>query len=75
MSLDIPDDCADKAAGFPEYSYGVNRATLILKDGRRIPRVLLAWGGEIVEVDGSRIEEEKKLGFRLVDVIDVEPCP
>ena len=75
MSLDIPDGCADKAVGFPEYSYGVNRVTLVLKDGRRIARVLVAWGGEIVEVDGAHIEEEKELGFNLVDIIDVEPCP
>ncbi|HVU47672.1 MAG TPA: hypothetical protein VHD85_16195 [Terracidiphilus sp.] len=49
--------------------------TLILKDGKRVPWVLVAWGGEIVEIDGSHIEEEKSLGFDLDDVADVESCP
>jgi hypothetical protein len=75
MPLAIPVKLADKAAGFPECSYGASRATLVLKDGRRISDVTLAWGGEIVQLDGQRVEEEKQLGFRLLDIVDVTPWP
>ncbi|MBI5770089.1 MAG: hypothetical protein HZA93_20100 [Verrucomicrobia bacterium] len=75
MSLGIPAKLADKAAGFPECSYGACRATLILKDGRKIFDVTLAWGGDIVRLDGERVEEEKQLGFSLADIVDVVPWP
>ena len=74
MALAIPSALAGKAAGFPESSYGANRVTLILKDGKKITRVTLAWGSEIVQIDGERVEEEKDLGFRLADIVDVVPC-
>jgi hypothetical protein len=75
MSIDLPDSLADKAAGFPECSYGVNRATLILKNGRRFSRVLVAWGREIIEIDGKRVEEETDLEFSLNEIADAEPSP
>ncbi|HVX91299.1 MAG TPA: hypothetical protein VHC20_06815 [Candidatus Paceibacterota bacterium] len=75
MPLAIPANLADKAAGFPESSYGASRATLVLKDGRRIFDVTLAWGGEIVQLDGVRVEEEKQLGFGVADIVDVVPWP
>jgi hypothetical protein len=75
MPLVIPAILADKAAGFPESSYGASRATLILKDGRRIFDVTLAWGREIVKRDGLPIEEEAQLGCSIADVVDVIPWP
>ena len=73
MPIAIPVKFMDKAASFPESSYGATRVALILKDGRRISDVTLAWGSEIVQLDGEPVEEEKQLGFSLADVIDVVP--
>jgi hypothetical protein len=75
MSLEIPAKLVDKARGFGECSYGANRVTLVLKDGSKVSRVTLAWGEEIVQIDGERVEEEKKLGFAMADIVDVLPCP
>ena len=74
MALTLPPKLADKAAGFGESSYGASRATLVLKDGRRIFDVTLAWGSEIVKIDGEEVEM-KKLGFGVTDIVDVLPWP
>jgi hypothetical protein len=72
MSLALPRPLADKAAGFPEFSYGANRVTLVLKDGRKIFDVTLAWGSEIVAIGGSPVEK-KELGFGMSDIVDILP--
>ena len=50
MTLALPQKFADKTIGFPESSYGANRVTLVLADGRRVHEVFLAWGTEIVKI-------------------------
>ena len=72
MSLTLSSKLAEKAADFPESSYGACRATLVLKDGRRVFDVTLAWGNEIVKIDGEAVDK-KKLGFGFTDIIDVLP--
>ena len=72
MTLALPRPLADKAAGFPESSYGANRVTLVLKDGRRIFDVTLAWGSEIVAINCSPVEK-RELGFGMSDIVDVLP--
>jgi hypothetical protein len=74
MSLTLPSNLAEKAADYPESSYGASRATLVLKDGRRIFDVTLAWGSEIIKIDGEAVNK-KKLGFGVTDIIDVLPWP
>ena len=37
---------------FPEYSQGVNRIVVKLADGREFGDVFVAWGSEIVKVQG-----------------------
>jgi hypothetical protein len=71
MILSLPDQLADKAAGFGEISYGATRATLLLADGRRIHEVYLAWGREIVKIGGRAITQPEELGFQLADIVDV----
>lgn len=71
MSLALPNDLAAKAAGFPESSYGANRVTLVLADGRRVPAVSLAWGREIVKIGSRSVVGAKDLGFELSDIADV----
>lgn len=42
-----------KAVSAPEISYGAVRVTVILKNGQRIPDVIVAWGHEIVKCAGK----------------------
>ncbi len=74
MTLTLPSKLAAKAADFRESSYGACRATLVLKDGRRIFDVTLAWGSDLVQIDGEPVEK-KQLDFGVTDVVDVLPWP
>jgi hypothetical protein len=71
-SIEIPARLAEKAAGFPESSYGATTVTVVLTDGRRIADVVLAWGRQIVRVGDRVIEKPEQLGFELDMVQDVE---
>jgi hypothetical protein len=71
MTLSLPEQLADKTIGFPESSYGTNRVTLILADGRHIHEVFLAWGREIVKIGGRAVSQPDELGFQLADIVDV----
>jgi len=71
MTLSLPDQLADRVASFPESSYGANRVTLILGDGRRVHEVFLAGGREIVKIGGRAVSHSDELGFQLADIVDV----
>ncbi len=60
-------DLQEKADTFGESSYGATTVTVTLRDGRRIPDVVLAWNSEIVRVDGYEM-----IPFEAEDVVDVE---
>jgi len=72
MSIEIPARFTEKAARFPESSYGATTVTIVLTDGRRISDVVLAWGRQIVRVGGMLIDKPEQLGFDLGMVQDVE---
>ena len=72
MSLVIPSKLAEKAAGFEELSYGANSATLVLRGGRKISGVVLAWGCEIIKIN-DRVVGEENLGFKMEDIVDILP--
>jgi hypothetical protein len=72
IPINIPTRLAEKAAGFPESSYGATTVTIVLTDGRRIADVVLAWGKQIVRVGGVLVEKPDQLGFELAMVQDVE---
>ena len=74
MALTLPPQLASKAADFRESSYGACRATLVLKDGRRVFDVTLAGGSELVQIDGETIDR-KRLDFGATDIVDVLPWP
>ena len=71
MPLTLPQKLAEKSMGFPESSYGANRVTLVLADGRRIPEVFLAWGTEIVKIGTRAVAAPEDLSFELGDIVDV----
>ena len=71
MSLTLPEKLADKAITFPESSYGANRVTLVLRDGRRVSEVYLGGGTEIVKIGSRAVTSPEDLGFALVDIVDV----
>jgi hypothetical protein len=71
MAISLPDKLADRAAGFPECSYGANRVTLVLADGRRVSEVFLAWGREIVRVGSRQVSREDELDFRVTEIVDL----
>jgi len=70
--LELPLEVGDKTVEFPEWSYGAMRATLILRDGRRVPNVFLAWGRQVVKIGDRQISAAGDLGFALDDVVDAE---
>lgn len=71
MSLSLPDRLADKTSGFPESSYGSNRVTLVLGDGRRVHEVFLAWGRDIVKIGNRPVSCPDDLDFGMADVVEV----
>ena len=71
MSLVLSKALSEKAASFPESSYGAVGATLVLKNGTHVPDVVLAWGSEIVRVENRSVECEADLGFKISDIADV----
>ncbi len=71
MSLSLPDRLAEKTISFPESSYGANRVTLVLGDGRRVREVFLASGRDIVKVGTKAISRPEDLDFRVADIVDV----
>jgi len=73
MAFEIPKLLVEKAASFPESSYGACRSTLVLRSGQRVPNVLLAWGSEILSINGKPVLALKDLPFELTEVVDVLP--
>ena len=73
MSLLLPEHLRSIGAELPESSHGACRATLVLRSGRRISNVTLAWGSEVVKVGPNRVSLETELDFSLSEVIDVLP--
>ena len=51
---------------FPEYRAGAHKVALVLKDGRVVEDVIVAWGDEIVSVGGTPRE------FAASEVVAVE---
>jgi uncharacterized RDD family membrane protein YckC len=64
----LPPSVAEKVAGFPPMSPVVNsrRVTLVLADGRRVRRVVVAYGGVVFTVGQWR----SRLDFDVAEVVD-----
>jgi hypothetical protein len=73
LSLELPDDIAEKTSSFPESSYGACTVTLVLRDGRQIKHVALAWNTAIAKIGGSVIRGTADLDFHMTDIVDVFP--
>jgi hypothetical protein len=71
VKFDLPDSLADKACSFRESSYGATTATLVLKDGTRIPHVILA-GRSVIKARCASDEEQLK-GLDPANIADVLP--
>jgi len=71
MTLELPAQIADKTLGFGESSYGVNRVTLVLADGRQVHEVYLAWGSKIAKIGSRWIASPDDLDFSVADIVDV----
>ena len=65
--VELPKSLQDKAASARETSYGAARVTVILKNGQRIPDVIVAWGREIVKCGGR-----DEIPFTSNDILDIE---
>jgi len=65
--VEIPQFLRDKAASALEINYGAARVTVILKNGQRIPNVIVAWGHEIVKCAGK-----SEIPFTEDDIADIE---
>ena len=74
VKFELSTDLGEKVATFGESSYGATTATLVLRDGTRIPHVRIAWGRQVIRTDD--IEGEKRLAtLSPVDVVDALPEP
>ncbi len=51
MKFTLPEHLIEKAASFPESSYGANTLTLVLKDGSHVPHVVVA-GQQVIKATG-----------------------
>ncbi len=71
--MKLPPKLSEKASEFPEHSYGSTLVELILKDGKRIQNVTLAWGTEIVKIDGKKIAGDDNIAFNVSDILEVIP--
>lgn len=60
-------ELAEKILSMPECSHGVNRLRVYLCDGRQIDGVYVAWGREIIRVEGF-----SAVPFDAEDVVNVE---
>jgi hypothetical protein len=61
----LPEHIKSKILEFPEYRMGAHRVSLVLKDGRVVDDVVVAWGDEIV-----RVGDDDEMDFRPEDVVD-----
>jgi len=71
MSLKIPYNLSARLATFPVSPSGVNQVTLVLIDGRKINRVHVAPGGEIVKIGDKAINDIWDLDFSIFAIKDV----
>lgn len=71
VKFNLPSNLADKAASFPESSYGVNMVTLVLRGGKRIPHVHVAWGSQVIKA--TKPDDDAELSkldpLEIVDVL------
>lgn len=63
---EIPQHLQARILDFPEYSQGVNRVIVRLEDGREFADVFVAWGAEIIKVEGH-----DSLPFNPKQIVDV----
>ena len=70
IKFTLPENLAEKAATFPESSYGATTLTLVLRDGTHVPHVHVA-GRHVIKATG--IQEETLLTMldptTIVDVL------
>jgi hypothetical protein len=67
----LPGRFGPKVASYPECSYGAVRVCLVLKDGRRIPDVIIG-ADAICKIGQKEIKSESDLGFAVSDIEDVQ---
>lgn len=67
MPTRFDDRLAEKILAMPEYRQGANKIRVVLNDGRQIGGVYVAWGREVIKVDGF-----SSIPFAIEDVADVE---
>ena len=70
----LPAQFSEKAASFPESSYGATSATVVLSNGQEVPNVVLAWSREIVRIGSLAVHSEAQLPFKLSQIQDVLPA-
>jgi hypothetical protein len=55
VDLILPEHLQDEVASYPETHAGVNLITVVLRDGRVISGVHVAWARKVVRVDGHAV--------------------
>ena len=73
LSLELPEEIAAKTSSFPESSHGACTVTLVLRDGRQINHVTLAWNTEIARIGDHDIGSVADLDFHVTDIVDTFP--
>lgn len=67
----LPQHVSAQVDRFPESSYGATTVTLVLSDGRRMERVIVA-GDHIVRIGDRHINHVDQLGFDIASVVAAE---
>jgi hypothetical protein len=63
----LPEAIKERILTFGEYRMGVYKVALVMKDGSRIENVLVAWGSEVVRVEGS-----EDFDIDVASIVDAE---
>lgn len=69
-SKELPEHIRDQINAMPEYSYGVNRVTVTLRDGTVVRDVYVGWARQVLKVG-----ESKEVPFDPSDVVAVKHQP
>ena len=62
----LPELLRDRLAAFPESSFCAHKVALVLRDGRVVEDVLVAWEAEILSAGGR-----SELPFEEWDIVDI----
>jgi hypothetical protein len=66
MNMMLPESIIERVLQLPEYSQGVNKVKVRLKNGKVYSAVFVAWGKEII-----RVGQSTQVPFEASEIVEV----